>query len=90
MLNAVKKRAPRLWAVAGGAIMIGGLVGCSNAGEGALSGAGLGAAGGAIIGSLYGHAGTGAAIGAVAGGLTGAVVGDQNQRRERNEYRRDW
>lgn len=65
-------------------------LGCNNAGEGALSGAGLGAAGGAIIGSLYGSAGTGAAIGAVAGGLTGAVVGDQNNRRDRNGVPRDW
>ena len=62
--------------------------GCSNAGEGVLSGAAIGAGGGAIIGSMLGHAGTGAAIGAVGGAVTGGVIGDQNQR---NDYRhRDW
>lgn len=60
------------------------LTGCNNAASGGLSGAGLGAGAGAIIGSLYGHAGTGAAIGAVAGGLSGAVIGDQNERRDRS------
>ena len=70
-----------LAAVLGSAILVAGLSGCSNAGEGALSGGGLGAGAGAILGSLSGHAGTGAAIGAVVGGLGGAVIGDQNQRR---------
>lgn len=60
------------------------LTGCNNAASGGLSGAGLGAGAGAIIGSLYGNAGTGAAIGAVAGGLSGAVIGDQNERRDRS------
>jgi Glycine zipper len=56
-------------------------VGCSNAGEGALSGAGIGALSGLAIGSFSGNAGAGAAIGAVAGGVGGAVIGDQNRRR---------
>lgn len=61
--------------------------GCNNAGEGALSGAALGAAGGAAIGSLYGDLGKGAVIGAVAGGLGGAVMGDQNERRDRDSWK---
>lgn len=63
--------------------------GCSNAGEGAISGAGLGALAGLGIGSLTGSAGKGAAIGAIAGGLGGAVLGDQNERKERNRSN-DW
>ncbi len=61
--------------------------GCSNAGEGALSGAALGALGGLAIGSVTGSAGAGAVIGAVAGGVGGAVIGDQNERNERNSNR---
>lgn len=57
------------------------LSGCSNAGEGALSGAALGAGAGAIIGSMFGGVGKGAIIGGAAGGLGGAVLGDQNARR---------
>ncbi|MEL6740349.1 MAG: glycine zipper domain-containing protein [Planctomycetota bacterium] len=64
------------------------LVGCNNAGEGALSGAALGALGGLAIGSLSGDAGTGAAIGAVAGGVGGAVIGDQNERSDRRSRQR--
>jgi len=55
--------------------------GCSNATEGALSGAGIGALSGLAIGSLTGSAGKGAAIGAVVGGVGGAVIGDQNKRK---------
>lgn len=58
--------------------------GCDNAGEGALSGAALGALAGMGIGSLYGDMGKGAAIGAIAGGLGGLFVGDQNERRSRD------
>lgn len=54
--------------------------GCSNAGEGALTGAGVGALSGLAIGSLGGEAGAGAAIGAIVGGVGGAVIGDQNRR----------
>jgi len=36
------------------------------------------------IGSLSGDAGKGAAAGAVIGGIGGAVIGDQNERNERN------
>jgi hypothetical protein len=57
------------------------LSGCSNAGEGALSGAGIGALSGLAIGSISGNAGEGAAIGAVVGGVGGAVIGDQNRRK---------
>jgi hypothetical protein len=54
--------------------------GCSNAGEGAVTGAGAGALAGLIIGSVTGDAGAGAAIGAAAGGVGGAVIGDQNEK----------
>jgi len=60
------------------------LSGCSNAGEGALSGAALGAGAGAIIGSFTGSAGVGAIIGGAAGALGGGVVGDQNRRNTEN------
>jgi hypothetical protein len=56
--------------------------GCSNATEGAVSGAGIGAVSGLAIGSLSGNAGAGAAVGAVVGGVGGAVIGDQNRRRD--------
>jgi uncharacterized protein YcfJ len=59
------------------------LTGCSNAGEGAFSGAALGALGGLTIGSLSGDAGEGAAIGAVSGAIVGGVIGDQNNRNAR-------
>lgn len=62
--------------------------GCSNAGEGLLSGAGLGAVAGLIVGSTVGAPGEGAAIGAAIGGVGGAVVGDQNERNERYNTRR--
>lgn len=57
--------------------------GCSNAGQGALSGAAVGALGGLTIGSLSGDAGEGAAIGAVSGAIVGGVIGDQNSRNTR-------
>ena len=57
--------------------------GCSNAGEGAFSGAAIGALGGLTIGSLSGDAGEGAAIGAVSGAIVGGVIGDQNRRNAR-------
>lgn len=57
--------------------------GCSNAGEGALSGAALGALAGMGLGSLTGSMGQGAAAGAIIGGVGGAVIGDQNSRQER-------
>lgn len=70
-------------------IALAGASGCNNAGEGALSGAGLGALAGLGIGSLTGNAGAGAAIGAIAGGVGGAVIGDQNERRDRRRND-DW
>lgn len=57
--------------------------GCSNAGEGALSGAALGALAGMGLGSLTGSMGQGAVAGAIIGGVGGAVIGDQNSRQER-------
>jgi hypothetical protein len=57
-------------------------MGCSNATEGAISGAGIGAVSGLAIGSLSGNAGAGAAVGAVVGGVGGAVIGDQNRRKD--------
>lgn len=77
------------------AVLAGGVLvatGCSNAGEGAISGAGLGALAGMGIGSLYGDMGKGAAIGAIAGGVGGAVIGDQNKRREGDSgnYSNEW
>lgn len=64
--------------------------GCNNAGEGALSGAAIGALAGLGIGSLTGSAGAGAAIGAIAGGVGGAVIGDQNERKDRRRNHDDW
>jgi YMGG-like Gly-zipper len=61
--------------------------GCSNAGEGAASGAALGALGGLAIGSLTGDMGKGAVVGAVLGGLSGLVIGDQNERADRRSGR---
>jgi phage tail tape-measure protein len=53
-------------------------------------GAGIGALGGAaaggLIGSAVGHPGAGAAIGGAVGLGTGAVIGDQMQRREYEDY----
>jgi outer membrane lipoprotein SlyB len=63
--------------------------GCNNAGEGALSGAALGSLAGMGIGSLSGDMGKGAAAGAIIGGLGGAVLGDQNQRKDRRNDRYD-
>lgn len=65
------------------------MTGCNNAGEGALTGAGIGALAGLGIGSLTGSAGAGAAIGAIAGGVGGAVIGDQNERKDRRSGN-DW
>lgn len=66
--------------MAGSLVASGCLMGCDNAGQGAMAGAGVGALSGLAIGSLSGNAGQGAAIGAVAGGVGGAVIGDQNRR----------
>ncbi len=57
-----------------------GLVGCENAGQGAVSGGAIGALGGLAIGSLSGDAGKGAAIGAISGAIAGGIIGDQNNR----------
>ena len=65
------------------AIVVG--TGCSNAKEGALSGAGIGALTGLAIGSVTGSAGKGAAIGAVVGGIGGAVVGNENKKKSDRE-----
>jgi len=65
-------------------VSAGGLTGCNNGFEGAVTGAGLGAVAGLIAGSVFGEAGAGAAVGAAVGGIGGAVIGDQN---ERNAYR---
>lgn len=59
--------------------------GCSNAGQGAVSGGAIGALGGLAIGSLTGDAGAGAAIGAISGAVVGGVIGDQNQRAEQRQ-----
>ena len=60
---------------------------CSNAGEGALSGAALGAGTGAIVGSMFADAGRGAIIGGALGAMGGAILGDQNQRHYRHDDR---
>lgn len=70
-----------------GTLLIGG---CSEplstrekaAGVGALGGAAVGGA----IGSAVGHPGAGAAIGGGVGLGTGAIVGDQMQRGENDDY----
>jgi len=66
------------------------LAGCSNAGEGAFTGAAVGALGGLAIGSLSGNAGDGAIIGAVSGAAAGAVIGDQNARNAPNQSADRW
>jgi outer membrane protein with glycine zipper len=73
--------------VLAGAFLIGG---CSEplstrekaAGIGALGGAAVGAG----VGAAVGHPGAGAAIGGALGLGGGALVGDQMQRREDDEY----
>lgn len=80
-------RAPAVAILAVGAMT---LVGCSNAGEGAVSGTLLGAGSGAAIGSLTGSAGKGAIIGAIAGGLGGAILGDQNEKNDRRARQADY
>jgi hypothetical protein len=59
--------------------------GCSNAGQGAVSGGAVGALGGLAIGSLSGDAGKGAAIGAISGAVVGGIIGDQNKRAEQRQ-----
>jgi phage tail tape-measure protein len=67
------------------------LAGCSS---GPLTtrekGAGIGALGGAaaggLIGGAMGHPGAGAAIGGATGLGAGAIIGDQMQRREYQDY----
>ena len=76
------KRRHALSAVLAGSALV--LAGCSNGGEGAVSGAALGALAGFGLGSLSGDAGKGAAAGAIIGGVGGAVLGDQNDRRMRS------
>ncbi len=56
------------------------ILGCENAGQGAVSGGAIGALGGLAIGSLSGDAGKGAAIGAISGAIAGGIIGDQNNR----------
>ncbi len=69
-------------------ILISTTVGCSQPlstrEKGALGGAALGAGTGAIFGG-----GKGAAIGGAAGALGGAIIGDQMQRRENEQYSDD-
>jgi hypothetical protein len=82
-----------LTAVAGLALVGGGLGCSSNAGTGALIGAGAGAGLGAIIGNNTGHGHTagGAAIGAGVGALGGALIGnevDKDQRHDRHHHDR--
>jgi len=66
-------------------VLFGAAVGCSQPlstrEKGALRGAALGAGTGAIFGG-----GKGAAIGGAAGALGGAIIGDQMQRRENDQY----
>ncbi len=82
------------WALLGAStialVFAGSSVGCSNAGEGALSGAALGALAGMGLGSLSGDMGKGAAAGAIIGGVGGAVLGDQNQRHSPNNAGNEW
>ncbi len=88
-----RNRRPLGRALAAGAVLAFaglGASGCSNAGEGLISGAGLGAISGLIIGSTVGDPGAGAAIGAAIGGGVGAVVGDQNERNAQNQYYRGY
>ncbi len=69
-------------------ILLGTTVGCSQPlstrEKGALGGAAVGAGAGALLGG-----GKGAAIGGAAGALGGAIIGDQMQRRENDQYYED-
>jgi hypothetical protein len=84
----------RLLTAVAGLALVGGGLGCStNAGTGALIGAGAGAGLGAIIGNNSHHrTGSGAAIGAGVGAIGGALIGneiDKDQRRDRYHDRYD-
>src|SRR6266704_1056540 len=68
-------------------------MGCSEPLSTREKGAGIGALGGAaaggLIGSAVGHPGAGAAIGGALGLGTGALVGDQLQGQQNDNYRQD-
>lgn len=68
------------WLCAASVAAVAAIVGCENAGQGAVSGGAIGALGGLAIGSLSGNAGAGAAIGAISGAVAGGIIGDQNRR----------
>ena len=77
-------------------VVVAGVLGAGCAG-GSLTtrekGAGIGALGGAavggLVGSMVGHPGAGAAIGGGVGLGAGALIGDQMQGQEHENYRQD-
>ena len=87
--RSTRSRAALLGSAVLAMVFAGSSVGCSNAGQGALSGATLGALAGMGIGSLSGDMGKGAAAGAIIGGVGGAVLGDQNNRHSQNQPNHD-
>jgi len=74
-----------------GAILIGGCAGgpLTTREKGAGIGALGGAAAGGLIGSAVGHPGLGAAVGGGLGLGTGALIGDQLQGQENQNYRQE-
>jgi outer membrane lipoprotein SlyB len=74
-----------------GAILIGGCAGgpLTTREKGAGIGALGGAAAGGLIGSAVGHPGVGAAVGGGLGLGAGALIGDQMQGQENQNYRQD-
>ena len=65
-------------------------LGCANnAKTGALIGTGLGAATGAVVGNQSGETGEGAAIGAAVGAGAGYIIGNEQDKAERERDLRD-
>jgi hypothetical protein len=89
MIDSLMIKSPML--LLGGTLMIAGCAGGSLTTR--EKGAGIGAVGGAVagglIGAAVGHPGAGAAIGGGLGLGAGALVGDQLQGQENQNYRQD-
>jgi len=87
--SAIMNRAPMLFLA--GTLLIAGCAGGSLTTR--EKGAGIGAVGGAVagglIGAAVGHPGAGAAIGGALGLGAGAVIGDQMQGQENQNYSQD-
>lgn len=83
MIRSMRKAATLALA---GALVLGGVPGCSSLSKeqkGAIIGAAAGAAGGAAVGKATGSTARGAIIGAVVGGAAGAVIGHKMDQQAR-------